>query len=237
MRKIAYVFLLMFVFFAAGCGLENVPSIDAPVSGRNKPSWDTRDNTLRFFSFVAGGGSSPDVTMLGTAVYYKIYNNYSTMISVNASIDSLNSSSSSAAAAQSIISRGYKQLGLNGSEPSPLISGDSSRAVEIRLTNYQETTNPAWRAYVNVNGSFVGSPTRVPSGKSFDFGRPGANSTLDKLPLPSDSDVNLGSFSEANVYYVDAYAVNVGYDATFANQYSKVLHLGAIRIESDKTDN
>lgn len=247
MQKSAFVFLLAFVFFVGGCGLDTTYNVGPPISSGNPPVYNNFDKTLNFFSFNTNEVASENISvaMQGTAILYKIYHNTSVLDSVTAAIDTLNTSSTSTsdAAYRSLISRGYQELGMQGGASSPLIGyADENRSVVIRLTKYQENANPEWEARITINGNLATSkvPRRFGNNTSFDWGRRESqdDTELNRLPVSSDNDYNsTGNFTEENVYYVDAYAVNVGWDESFAQQFSRVLHLGTVRINSTERDN
>ena len=162
-----------------GCGLEVVNYLSPPANSYNTPTYNT-DYDRRYFEFETNENQS-SAGYIGTAVYYKIYNNYSTMTSRNSSIDSLASSTNEAAAAKQMIeSYGYKELGTNNGTKSPLIDATASnQRVYIRLTNYYETTSKAFIAEIryrsnsnsNASWTYVGVPLRIGNRQTFDFGR------------------------------------------------------------------
>lgn len=220
--------------------METVYVIEPPRIGSNEPSYNTLDFNYKYFSFHTNENatSTAGFVFQGTGVYYKIYTNSSTMLSVNASINSQNTSNSYSSAAQSMFSRGYQPLGIAGGSNDPLISyAGSDRLVEIRVSNYQEATSNVGRARIVVGGNNVGVPRRNGNTMSFDFGPNRKNTApdLNKLPISSDRDTD--SSLSGDIYYVDMYAVNIGYDQSFSRQYSRVLHLGAVAIDATKDDN
>ena len=254
-------FFICSLFLFSACGLESYIYIDAPTVTHSTPTYETLpDNS--YFEFTTNENSDKPA-FLGTAIYYKIYNNYTTMASQVSSISSLASSSTneSAAAAKMIDSYGYKQLGLKrgneGITKTPLIerSSEGKQRVYIRLTNFQDSEE--FKAVVKVkkddgNGTYpasseLGTPMRVENRNSFDFGRTdsskwGEQAEKNLLPEENDAlgDVNYSSsFSddEKNCWYVDLYAVGVGMSEDFVTYYSNVLHLGAVKIDASQEDN
>jgi len=218
-------------------------TVDAPYITNNIPYYSTTDPNQKYFSFVTNeigmssyvGGSS-DFKYLGTAVYYKIYNNYSTMQTRNASISSVNTSSNYSAAAERVINTyGYLPLGMLGNTNNPLIEAiGTNQTVYIRLMNYQSA--PTTAATITVNGTKLGDPRRDGDTLTFDFGRT-ADDVNSAVPVSTDDDYVEGSFSYEHTYYVDLYAMGVGRDATYTMYYSNVLHLGAVAISSSTKDN
>ncbi len=249
------------LFFLNSCGLESYIYLNAPTVTHNFPTYETLAD-YKYFEFTTMENSDQPAFQ-GTAVYYKIYNNYSTMASQVSSISSLASSSTneSAAAAKMIDTYGYKQLGLrkgnDGVTKTPLIerSDSGKQRVYIRLTNFQDSD--AFKAVVKVkpddgSGTYtaeheLGIPMRVENRNSFDFGRNdsskwGDDAERNVLPEENDAlgDVNYSSsFSdeEKNCWYVDLYAVGVGMSEDFVTYYSNVLHLGAVKIDASQEDN
>lgn len=238
-------FLCLFLF--SGCGLTEYYYLNAPTVTYNVPSYTSSDYTTQYFSFLtADNGSVADsgYSVLGTAVYYKIYNNYSTMSSYISAISSLNTKSNgSAAATRMIETYGYKQLGTSSGTVVPLISGAGRKKVFIRLSNRGNASSHVsgsetdYRAKVIIAGSELYVPRRTGNSSSFDFGRTSENTTLNPVPVNGDEDVLYGSASEANKWYIDLYAVSVGQDSSYTTSYSLVLHLGNVMINSSAVDN
>jgi hypothetical protein len=254
-KRKTYILIFLLVsclFFSGSCGLDEYYVMDAPYVAYNIPSYSTTDYALKYFSFRTYESNMTEYTasdssfrFLGTAVYYKIYKNYSTMASANSSISSLNSSTTYSSAAELMISDGYRQLGTSGGTITPLIAADGTdRTIIIRLTNYQSSSDFASKIYVagspleNDSGTTV-VPMRVGNRYTFDFGRT-SSSTYNAIPTSDDTDDDVsGSFSTNydNIYFVDMYAVAVGRDTTYTTYYSHVLHLGAVPIDTTTEDN
>ena len=242
--KCLFIFCL-FIFQA--CGLDTFYSLEPPVNIIHKPLYNTADHTQMYFDFYTNDTANKALTgfnYLGTAVYYRIYNNYQTMLSRNASIDAVNNSSNYNTAAERLIAYGYKELNTSEGSVSPLVapSSSNSRHVEIRLTDNNEidASNPdaAFLPYIKVDGSTsgFGKPRREEGNYKFDFGRTSKDSACPK-PDFSDADFENGSFSEENKYYVDMYAVAVGQDNSFTPYYSNILHLGSVTIDPNEENN
>ena len=238
--------LCIYVF--AACGIEEVFYLNAPTVAYNQPTYETVDYTAKYVAFRTEENQDDggDYIFDGTAVYYKIYNNYSTMVTRNSAILSVNTSSNSSAAATRVIETyGYKALGsLSASGKTlgePLIANaNSSRSVYIRLTtngeaNYYTATEFTPKIIIGENSDTGVAPEYIPmrngNSKSFDFGRNGSDgfdTTVAVVPSSSDDDVTYGTASSSGTWYVDMYAVSVGHDNSFTQYYSLVLHLGAI---------
>ena len=231
----------------SGCGLDEFFVLDAPVNVFHYSYYDSAYDS-RYIEFSTNENSSQMKSYLsassafkfkGTAVYYKIYNDYSTMTSRINNLSSLSSSTNSTTAATTMIdSYGYKQLGCSEGTKTPLIEATGSdQRVMIRLANYQERVNDAFKAAIKVNKTLTGTPRREGNRHTFDFGRT-ASDDGNAVPLTGDSDVEASSSaSSPGIWYVDLYAVAVGQDVSFATSYSNILHLGSIPIDASSEHN
>lgn len=258
MKKLNLFYISIFcicLFLCPGCGLETLYYLDAPFQRQTNPtvsdSGDAASYTEAYFDFYTNENQKVDENLkyLGTAVYYKIYNSYSTMNSHISSVSSISSSTNSSSAFPRLQSYGYQELGtkdMNGNERniSPLIPAESSnQRVVIRLTNYQEPDQSsaewneyAYRAKIVINNVEKYVPMRNDSTKFFDFGRKNSSGDYDK-PKSGEDDVNYGTASKDDVYYVTLYAVAVGRDNSFTNYYSNVLYLGSVAINASEENN
>lgn len=271
MKKIsmtAILFFLCCLFYFSGCGLDEYYYLDAPLSSYNTPVVDSTNYTQQtpftsaYFDFTPAKQADlpDDFKYLGTAVFYRIYNNYSTMNSDISSISSLSSSTNESAAFASLESKGYKQLRGTSDNGTPLISYEkysNCGRVFIRLTNYLEkdSTSSDYEykasillfgdgAQTTVNSEALyrlGKPLRDGKELNFDFGRKYTSGTnVDKYVYPANGDADT-SFSSSpstdNMYYVTMYAVAMGRDNSFTSYYSNVLYLGSVAIDSSVEDN
>lgn len=263
-KRLKYLVAFVFLLLLEACGLDTFYYLDPPITDGHTSYYTTEDGIYRYFSFVTNEesslgdndqyfSSSSELVFLGTEVYYKIYNNYSTMVSAENAIDSLNSSSSNyAAAAESLIeSRGYKPLKFSSGSFIPLVEAGSSpnnRHVYIRLNDYGTEVDYSKGICISSqpmdryspadalmhNGQPVMPRRYINSRYGFNFGQDDNN----PLPKNGDADVNYSSSSsESGSWYVDMYAVSVGRDTSYSTSYSKVLFLGAVKIsEGDYSD-
>ncbi len=235
------IFLSAFSFSSIGCGLETVHTLNSPSSSIHTPAYnDGGDYSSHYFEFVtAPKPADPEITYLGTSVYYMIYSNSSVMVSRNATISSLNTASNYSAAAERIISFGYKKLGaLGGYSGDSVIKGYDGQVIRIRLTNYGSSNDFKAVIQKKSGSSYddIAVPARVGNSLTFDFGRTKYD-TRNAVPVSGDEDFYSGSFSKKNVYYVDLYAVAEARNIDFSTFYSNVLHLGAVAIDSSMEDN
>ena len=235
----------------SGCGLEEFFVLDSPVNVYHYSYYDslydncyvefsTNENSSQMNSYLSPSSS---FKFLGTAVYYKIYNDYSTMSGRISSLGSLSSSKNESAAAASMIdSYGYKQLGLQQGTKTPLIEATGNdRKVYIRISNYKENDSNEFISEVVIDRktsseSKLGTPRREGNRLTFDFGRT-SRSDDNAIPLETDGDVTYTSSSSSTKWYIDLYAVAVGQDTSFTASYSNILHLGSIPIDPAEEDN
>lgn len=258
MKKLIFFNISIFficLFLCPGCGLEEYYVVEAPFRRQTNPTVSDSGDAVAFdtayFDFYTNDSANSTSAAsafkyMGTAVYYKIYNNYSTMNSQISAVSSISSSTNSSSAFPRLQSYGYQELGVSGRNVSPLIPASSGKdqRVFIRLTNYHEPTdksgeewkNYAYRAKIVVDDNEKYLPMRQDNTKSFDFGRKNNNGDYDK-PKSGEDDVNFGTASKEDIYYVTLYAVAVGHDNSFTNYYSNVLYLGSVAINAAEEDN
>lgn len=242
--------ICFFLLLIAGCGLEEFPVLEQPSSVSGETSYLSSDYTKRYFSFrtsEANNSASSTLNFRGTEVYYKIYNNLSTMASAQNAINTLNTSTNSTAAATAIKETyAYKTLKLSEGSITPLIrSKGHTQYVYIRLTDYNDemfrsaicvnSENESIEMYkdeysLQYEGKKVYPRRSFDSKYTFNFG--GENTETDKVPKEGDEDVNWSSTpTEQGKWYIDVYAVSVAMNTTtWTEYYSTVLHLGSITI-------
>lgn len=237
-----------FLFLMTGCGLDTYPVLFAPYSDGHTAYYDSDDFTQRYFSLRTNDSenSSSSVKFKGTEIYYKIFNNYSTMVSYQSAVSTLNTDSNYTAAAEKMIdTQGYKTLKLSTGSITPLVkaTGDN-RYVYIRLTDYG--TSEAYSQGIclagevlktfsladalTYNGTAVYPRRSINQKYTFNFG--GNNTDTDLVPIKTDEDVCwTDTTTKEKTWYVDLYAVSVGIDtSTWTTYYSPVLHLGSTSI-------
>lgn len=240
--------ICFFLFLFTGCGLEEFPYLNAPVQPFRTRLYSDSAPEEQYFSFLTQENENPGINLLGTEVYYKIYNNISTLNSVQNSINSLNSSTNSTSAAAALKDTySYKPLKLSNGNITPLIKkeGSNNKYVYIRLT---DKNNESLKSAICVdsvpislfeNGKtpqlqYEGEPVYprryIDSKLTFNFGCDNVES--DKIPNKDDEDVKWSdTFTEEHKWYVDMYAVTVGINtSTWTEYYSEVLPLGSVTI-------
>ncbi len=245
----------------SSCGLETYYYLDPPETV-HEAIYSSSDPLQFYFSFrtTEGGDNNVDqgtFQFLGTYIYYKIYNNYSDMVSRESTIATLNSSTNYTAAAEYVITKySYQPLGFSAGSYDPTIeSSGSSRYVYVRLSDYGDEEayqsaicvgDTSLTSYdstyaVNLSDGTVVLPKRTDGASvkhGFNFNANDTSSDENPLPVSGDPDLYLNSSASSDgTWYVDMYAISVGQDETFSPSYSQVAFLGSVSIyESDYTD-
>ncbi|NLC93974.1 MAG: hypothetical protein GX677_11110 [Treponema sp.] len=238
---------LICLFVLSSCGLDTLLVLYVPTSKQNDPNveslWDKK-----YFDFWTSDTTnqntiSSEYTFLGTNIFYKIYNNTTTMNSEISTISTISNSTNYQNAIEKLTNvkssggYGYKQLKASGSSATPIVPASLlkiNQRVYIRLTDYNSSSEYSSR--FTIDDSSIGQPRRD-NGKNFNFGRSVSDSNA-QIPSSSDSDVEYSStFTAANKWYVVLYAVSVARDSTYTNQYSNVINLGAVMIDSSEIYN
>lgn len=235
-KKISSVTACFFLFalLSIGCGLETLYYLNPPKSGHDI-FYTNDDRQQDYFYFITGDNSEAsagEFNFEGTEIYYKIFNNDSTMKTFISDLDSLQSSSDISAAANSIInSKKYVPLISSTQRETPLVKSDNA-VVEIRLNKYNDS-NPNC---IKINGVTSFNPRRNGNFGSriygFEFSK---DDTNNPIPKQGDEDVEWSSSTtEPGVWYVDLWAFSSGRDVSFTPSYSKALHLGCIKIRESE---
>ncbi len=238
--------LFLFLFSFISCGLDVFEVIPSPTSLIHQPEYNTEDSFEKYFNFwTKDDFSLANYVFLGTEIYYKIYNNVSTMSSERSTLESLASSTTSANSADRMISSyGYQPLLFSKKSAVSIPSSGANQQIYIRLSNYQDDSSFSARIAIGgkdvVAGSegYLGVPLRTTesgSVRTFDFGRDGETNSE---PLETDIDVKYSSSAtESGKWYVQLFAVGVARDNSFSLNYSNVLYLGAVTIDATSEDN
>ncbi len=234
--SLSVICLFIFNFLFCTCGLDVLYVIEPPM-----PLGGVVDQTASFdskyFEFRTNEESisTEGLRILGTDVYYCIYDNIDKLISDTSYINDTDNNSSSKDKLTSS-GRKFKTLQIQNVNSSVLIPYDKDEAknknVKIRLSDYQNSEEFA--AKITVDGSNIGKPVRnISERNNFNFGR---NGTKEGKPNSDDDDLYLSS-SDSTVFYVAMYAVAVGFDAAYTNYFSEPLYLGCVKIDSEEWDN
>lgn len=267
MKKIlSGIFSALFFSMAfLSCGLDTFyvlnPPEDRGSSGRANIL--NAQSDTNYVDFCSNENQSNDLRFDGSYIYYKIYSNDDSCKSAFTQIESKNNDSSSSQAYTELERLSYKQLyyvrtGSTIAEPYKVVSNNAHKDsrnmvyVRIRLTDYLSSSEPAGdnltAAYIQEGklpesaAEIVGVPAReISSGSSkklFNFGWHANSGYTDICAEPASGDSDLsGNTSSDGKYYVDLWAAGVGYDTTFTKYYSKLVHLGIIKINSQSERN
>ncbi|MBP5569333.1 MAG: hypothetical protein J6X54_08950 [Treponema sp.] len=241
-----FVIPMCLFLFNVSCGLDTVEVIEPPISSiRPQPEItsvdDVQDDINKEFVFTTNETATySEINFLGTEIYYRIYNNISTMINErSALINASNTTSTSASSASKLINDyNYKKLKLPNDADLiiPKSNSNSNQTVTIRLSDVENS----YEACVEVNGNYLkgtveaSKPMRYTAPVlTFNFGRDGDK---DDVPSSGDSDFSYSS-SGTNIYYVCLFAVGTGIDIYYSPQYSSICYLGTVTINSDSENN
>ncbi|GMO63266.1 MAG: hypothetical protein Ta2A_10260 [Treponemataceae bacterium] len=233
----------LFLLFTS-CGLQDITAVfEYAAWPTAKVIYDTGDTSLRYFDFTTGSeptvpsGTTANFWFLGTAVYYKIYNSFTTLqTEANSITASQTTTSSNGAGFSRLVSFGYQPLNLDTNKN--YYFSALSTPMQIRLYDEGYTGPPPSSDYYIYPAGITGlasPPLRQQNTKGFNFYRPTADPNpigSDPMPDPSNSDVNFTSTEPpADLWYVNAFAVTVAQDlATFMPIYSPVIYLGYILV-------
>jgi hypothetical protein len=221
-------FLLLFaVSVFSSCGLETYAILEPP--GILRYTSGTIDAMDRYFYFQTNSSSlTSDVSFQGTSVFYKIYASESVMNTDIASVSNVNIQYS-ANGYNRLTTLGYQELN-STARNDPLSPNRTGTPVLIRLFDEGSYTAHVHGDDSN-NSPTWGIPLRRSNSKGFNFF---ATTQVEKddnpAPIQGDPDVNYSGFTSGTEWFVNAYAVSVGRDTSYANLHSQLLHLGYIRI-------
>lgn len=242
-NKIIWIIVCLILFNLTSCGLDTFYILDPPKNILHQPSYTNIEKIYNYFEFETNeNGFDGSFKFTGTDVYYKIYNNHTTMQSeVDRIITLADSETNSSSAIDYLINKdkySYSKLIYEGNTSGTLVPyKNKSRKVRIRLTDFQNEVENSSR--ITIDGAFVGIPLRNSSDKlTFNFGRNSIDYEINKIPVDSDDDVKLSSSSSVSgEWYVAMFAVASGWDTTFAPINSVPLYLGSVTIDSNSEDN
>lgn len=239
--KMKHVFLTVLIFiclfiFNLGCGLDVLYVLQSPSQSGSAPDqYSSFEN--RVFEFRTNETDVIEgLLVLGTDVYYKIFDSLDRL---NSDVSYINNTDSNSTGKDKLITSGrkFQPLRVAGYSNSVLIPYDgTNKFVSIRLTDYQSQDAYSARILVNGNNLYDSSVKAVPvrnnpERSSFNFGRP-------NIQKPSNGfDASISSYSKNGIYYVALYAVCVAHDATYTNYFSEPVYLGYVKIDSNSYDN
>lgn len=253
-KKFVFIAFVVLSFLFTGCGLDNFYYLDMPLAGDHTAQVSSSDPITNYFTCLTNEqsssnseyfNSSSELAFLGTEIYYKIYDNLSTMQNVEQTVDGMVSSTNYTSATEYLISNKYQPLKLDRGSFSPLIRSGSSpqnRYVYIRLSDYQANTEyrrgicignsriERWSDALSVKVDGVNViPTRSNEYGGFNFSR---SDSSNPVPVADDLDTNFTQTSgDTETLYVDMYAVSIGRDVSYVEFYSQPLFMGAVTIK------
>lgn len=231
------------LFFS--CGLDVITYLYPPTVYLHRPEIfngiQDIESQNRYFQFETNESENSSIPeFLGTSIYYKIYNNYFTMVSERTYLENLSNDDDSGEKPQEELIKKYCLL--NNKEP--LISNSKKnkdiliRLTDYQVTNYQEAVKQGQErnaARIMIGKEFYSLPVRVDGKSTFNFGRDGEN---DLIPQDGDIDVKYDSTpTEEGIWYVCMFAVGVGTEVTLNPVYSNILYLGTVAIDANSYDN
>ncbi len=229
-RIIFSVFAGIACLFFFACGIPVYYVIEPPQI-EHVATYETTDYHERHFSFTcpySASSENSEFTLLGTDIYYRIYNNLDDMNSDISSISSRNSEYSDSGYLK-MVELNYQQLWLTSGESPVVKKTSSTRTIELRLCT---DTGYSPRLYDLTNNNLISYPLRRGTGSSgsgnmtFDF------DSENNHPVSGDQDTKIREgYDNEGAWYVNLYAVTVGRDSSLAYQYSSLLHLGSLKIE------
>lgn len=218
-----FLFLISFFVFIS-CGLDTFYYLDPPLADAEIAN--PEDPAERVFTFQTASNSSSSDIFKGTSVYYRLYNNFSTMTSNRSTIANINEEYSDAAMNR-MLSLGFQPISVDDIE---LVSTKSEGVVNIEIRLFDENE---YKAEVLVDGINKGEPLRMPLRKGFSF-YPVEDWKENIYPLPTEEDEDTSySNGGGDTWYVLAYAVSVGTSLELTPVYSQVTPLGYLAVTPD----
>ena len=247
-------FAALFILFVA-CGIEVYIYLESVTTYINKPG-SAADEALNYVAFVTSDVENYDSAedyFKGFEIYYRIYNNLTTLNSDVTAIESYSEDDDTQALAYSylISTKSYSRLtGSSRLTDYPLIPAPSSqpsdnRAVYIRM---YDTVSGDYTAGIKVYALASPQSASEDNGTPTNYGS--ARRTISSVSrnqnkytfqidyiTSSDSDVywSTSSTSEGTLY-VQFFVMAYGYDESFSNIYSVPYNLGYITLTEDYED-
>ena len=229
-RILFSVFTGVACLFFFTCGIPVYYVIEPPVA-EHIPTSDSVDASGRYFGFTcpySASSENSDFMLLGTDIYYRIYNNLDDMNADISSISSRNTEYSDSGYIK-MTELNYQQLWLASGESPVVKKTSSTRTIVLRLST---DTGYSSGLYDLTNSNLISYPLRRGTGSSgsgnmtFDF------DSENNHPVSGDQDTKIREgYDNEGAWYVNLYAVTVGRDSSLAYQYSSLLHLGSLKIE------
>lgn len=239
--RLLFSFFLVgcFLFLNVSCGLDEFVYVESPVIVQEPSIESVYDGREFIFQTNESSMNSGSYSFIGTDVYYKIFVNKDQLNSVRNTLNNLAQNDSYSSAQRMIDTYKFQPLGKTGANTPILIpKSGTNRQVKIRLTNYGDT----FPSHITVENSMIGIPQRCNGVGDyfFDFGNRTDEEASLKNRLPQIGDVDLVATESdviGNEWYVCLYAVALCRDATYTMNYSKILYLGTVLIDSNEVYN
>lgn len=193
------------------CGLDEWYVLEAPKT-EIVPVYTNNDDDAKVFRFTTANPSDYDaggLEFMGTQVFYRIYENASSLESDKSEIT------------KTTLSPESMQGKIDSLRYKPLFTVDQLHGVvtvEVKLTG--NNVNPS---YISGSGVSASKPERSISSSTKDF-----VFTSSYYPYANDGDFSGSDSFTDGPWYVALYANSVGHDTTFANYYSDMVYLGAV---------
>ena len=155
--------------FFCSCGLDVVLSVEEPTTKYNTTYYNTDDGGNWFIDFetkeTGANQSIEGGKFLGTEVYYKIYNNYSNLVSHNSAINSVNTTSNGTAAATKLTDTySYKKLLLKARTANGIVQSNYSVFVPSENSNRKVYFRP--KTYTGSDSIVLRAAAAIPHGYS-----------------------------------------------------------------------
>ncbi len=250
-RKFIFKFgLSCLCAFLFSCGLETYTFTYPVLYVYNNPLYSSSDSTTYYCSFQTNESKQND-NFVGTDIYYRIYNNTSTLVSNRSVIVAANTTNNSGAAAQLMATYGFKQLKMKPSLGYSIFipATGTNRNVYFRLKDMYLTSDVDFKAAIKISGSYLYGgtqlvvPCRYDGSKTFDFfddDNSDVSNKIDVEPVNGDEDFTFSSSAtDSDTYYVQLFAVGMSFNSTTlsANDLScasDLVDLGSIPIIKNK---
>ncbi len=218
---------------AVSCGIEVFIYLYPVIYRDGEPSDTEEFNRFKFRTSDQRNTDEAGVYFRGFEIYYRIYNNQSTLASNKSAINSYNTSNPALAYNYLINTKNYRRLlSVDRTYETPLIPGAAvNRLVEIRFFSF-DVTDPG--VYVRDNNTEAilnnyGLPRRSVHGDDSVYPAPFEFDDIDS----GDEDVTWSATwdDEFNKrLYVHAYVLAYGFDASYKQLYSELFELGYVTI-------
>lgn len=220
----------------SACGLDTFYYLDPPVSRHfiDEADSSSQDPSNHYVSFVTASNADSGDVFQGTAVYYRLYNSASSLLSHKVSIESINDDSSDQGMNR-LIGWGYQALTTSASTAANLVPSGGAKEVSMRLFNETPTsaggsTTYQYPAGASVDGRSIGIPLRCFDSKTFSFSSTASQDEVNSVPLEGQEDVSFTASAGTSTWYVALYAVSTGMSPSLTPVYSKVTYLGSLAI-------